>query len=264
MQLLTFLRPTRTTLALLLPGAGFLFLELILEPVAVSAALPGLFLLAALYYLLVATAVARRQRGARPPRFRRLLAYALFLAALDQVCKLLVLHLLPLGWKRTLIPGALTLTHAHNLRGSWLAVQFDLACLGPSLLIAVSVLGILLTLSLYRYYVDHRGQPSLWALLALVGLVAGLGSALIDLALRGFTVDFLGVAGLVVADLKDFYVDVALAALFAEIAENWQAARATTTKQTILHLQRALLLSGRELTKTLNSWLARKPSRPVL
>lgn len=264
MTLATFFKPTRTTLALLLPGAGFLLLELALEAAAVKAALPGLLLLTVLYYLAASTAVALRRRGVRPPRFRHLLGYALFLIALDQACKLLVLHLLPLGWKQALLPGALSLAHTHNLQGSWLAVQFGLAFLGSSPLIAVSVVGVLLAPSLYRYYADRRGQPSLWAALALVGFVAGLGSAFIDLALRTFTVDYLGVAGLVVADLKDFYINVAVAALLAESAENWQAARALSSKQTIAHVQRALLLSGHELAKTLKSWLERKRSGPAL
>lgn len=257
------LKPNRVVLALFVPGIAFLLLELILEPAAVQAALPALFIWAILYYLATATAVALRRRGARPPRFRRLLGYALFLIVLDQACKLLVLQLLPLGWKQPLIPGALTLSHVHNLEGSWLAVQFNLDFIGESLLIAVSVVGIVLTLSLYRYYVDRQGQPTPWAGIALIGFAAGLGSALVDQALRGLTVDYLGVAGLVVADLKDFYIDVAIAALFAEIAENWRAAREMSTRETIIHLQRALALSVRELAGKLGTWLDRDRSGPT-
>lgn len=260
MQLLTFFKPTRTKAALLLPGAGFLLLGLILEPAAVKAALPGLLFLALLSHLVASTAVALRRHDACPGRFSRLLRCALFLIFLDQACKGLILNLLPLGWKRALIPGALSLTHVHNLQGSWIAVQFDLAFVGPSLLIAVCVLDALLALSLYRYYAHRRRRPSLWARTALVGLVAGLGSAFIDLALRGFTVDYLGVAGLVVADLKDFYINFAFAALLGEIAENWQAAREMSTRQSINHLQQALRLSMHELAEPLKSWLERKRS----
>jgi len=264
MQLMAFFKPTRTKAAFLLPGAGFLLLELILEPAAVKAALPGLLFLTLLYYLVASTAVALRWRGAYPDRFSRLLLYALFLIFLDQACKCLIINLLPLGWKRALIPGALSLTHFHNMQGSWIAVQFDLTFVGPSLLIAVSVLDTLLALSLYRYYAHRCGRPSLWAGTALVGLVAGLGSALIDLAVRGFTVDYLGVAGLVVADLKDFYLYFGFAALFGEIAENWQAAREMSIRQSINHLQQALLLSMHELAEPLKSWLERKRSGQVL
>jgi hypothetical protein len=158
-----------------------------------------------------------------------------------------VLRRLPLAWERPLVPGALILTHVRNLQGSWLAAQFGLDFVGKGLLITVSVLFLILALSLYRYYLARHSRPGLWPGIVMVGFVAGMGSAFIDLALRGFTVDYLGFAGLVAADLKDFYINIALAAFCAELAENWNAARRMSNRQTLGHLKQALALSAREI-----------------
>lgn len=240
------LKPNRLILALLSPGIAFLVLELALEPAAVARALPGLLFWGFLIYAVALAAVSWQRKEVCPPRFQALVAAASLLIVLDQTCKLLVWHLLPLGWEQTLIPWALTLTHAHNLRGSWLVVQFDLLFIGEPVLIATSVLSAILALSLYRYYVERRGQSSLWAAVAMVGFFAGYSSAFFDLAMRGLTVDYLGFAGLVVADLKDFYINVALAAFFAGLVEEWDTARRMSSRQTAAHLGQALALSARE------------------
>lgn len=77
-------------------------------------------------------------------------------------------------------------------------------------------------------------------------------SAFVDLTMRGFTVDFIDVAGLVVADFKDLYLDVAIAALSAEIAVNFSAARKIGNRETLRHLQNALQLSAREVKELFN------------
>lgn len=246
--LLKFLEPTRIKLVLLLPGIGFLLAELLLEPAALKAALPGLFILAALYYLAASLAITWHRGHVRVPRFSILLGLAAFLVALDQGCKRLVLHQLPLEAEQMLIPGAITLTHTHNLRGSWVASELNLDFVSTWILSSISVLFTILALSLYRYYLARRGRRAFWAGIALVGFVAGLSSAFVDLAIRGFTVDYLDVAGLVVADLKDFYLDIALAAFFAEVAENYDAARRMSNRQLLCHLKQALALSAQELT----------------
>lgn len=242
-----FLRPTGVKGALLLPGAAFILIELLLEPQAVVASAPGLVLWAIFIYLLASLAVTLRQRGVCAIGFRSLLYSAFLLATLDQLLKLLVLQRLPLEQALPLIPGALALKHTHNLRGSWLAVELGLDFISAPLLMAIALLFLALTISIYRYDLAKRGAASLWVRLGFVGFVAAMLSSFIDLAFRGYTVDFLDVAGLVVADLKDIYLDVAMAALFAEIAENADAARQTSTRQTIVHLKRALQFSAQEL-----------------
>lgn len=246
-----FLKLTPVKLALLLPGIAFLLLELILEPDAVCGNLSGLFIWAVFFYLLASLAVSLRQRGIRPAAFRRLLTYALLLAALDQLAKLVILRWLPLEHEYTVIPAALSLTHTYNLRSSWIAVQFDLDFIGDWLLIGAALLFTALTLSVYRYYAGRRSQPPFFAAIAMVGFVAGLSSALVELLLRGFTVDYLGFAGLVVADLKDFYLDIAIAALAAEIAENHAAAWRMSNRETLRHVKAALIQSAQELKEQL-------------
>lgn len=241
------LKPTRVKLALLLPGVAFFLLELLLEANDLLAALPGLLVWAVLYYVAASLAVALRGRGLTSSRFRVLLGSALLLAAVDQAVKGAMLQRLPLEEERMLIPGVLTLTHTHNLRGSWAAEAFGLDFLGRTFLIALALVVIVLTLTLYRYYTDLRGQPQFWPSVALVGFVAAMSSALVDLAIRGFTVDYLNVAGLVVADLKDFYLDMAIAAFMAEIAEEYAAARGMSNRQLLAHVGGAFRLSAREM-----------------
>lgn len=242
-----FLRPTHVKGALLLPGVAFILLELFLEPQAVVAGAPGLLVWAIFSYLLASLALALRQRGGQATSFRSLLLVALLLVALDQLLKLLVLRWLPLEQTSPLVRGVLALRHVHNLRSSWLAVELGLDFIGAALLIGIALLFTALTLSIYRYYLSQRGAASLWVRLACTGFVAAMLSVLVDLLYRGFTVDFLDVAGLVVADFKDVYLDVAIAALFAEIAENATAARRMSTRQTLAHVKRALQLSAQEL-----------------
>jgi lipoprotein signal peptidase len=234
-------------LALWLPGVAFVLLELILEPVAVRQAVPGLLFWGVLYYGGLSLALRLRRQKARLPRFRVLVGLALLLVALDQTAKLLVQHALPVGAELTLVPRALTLTHVHNVSNSWLVAQFGLTFIGDAILIAVAAAGSGLTLSLYRYYTHRCGRGRLWAGIAMVTFFAGLSSALIEIVARGYTVDYLGFAGLVVADLKDFYLNIGIAAFFAEMAEQWPAARHISTRQALAHLGAALALSVAEL-----------------
>lgn len=247
-----FLRPTRIKVALLLPGIAFVLLELILEPAAVLAAAPGLLIWACILYLAASLAVEVRRRGGRATAFRALLFSGLILAALDQFVKGLVLQWMPLGQALPLIPGALGLRHAHNVRGSWLAVELGLDFISRPLLIVVTLLFAGLSISLYRYCASQSGRSSLWAGVAMAGFLAAMLSAFVDLAFRGFTVDFIDVAGLVVADFKDVYLDVGIAALSAEIAENFSAARQISNRDTVKHVRNALQLSAREVREFLS------------
>lgn len=83
--------------------------------------------------------------------------------------------------------------------------------------------------------------------IVLVGTVAGMVSSFVDLAIRGLTVDCLNFSGLVVADLKDFYLDFALAAFFAELIENYAVARKMNFRETLQYLVKALQLSAQEI-----------------
>ena len=67
----------------------------------------------------------------------------------------------------------------------------------------------------YRYYTQTR-HASYWAAISFLFLFSGTLSALLDQVGRAFTVDFLSVYGFVVADPKDVYLSIGVAAILAE------------------------------------------------
>lgn len=111
------------------------------------------------------------------------------------------------------------LAHVRNMRGSWLVGVLDLDCVSIGMLIAQWIIVLPCFVLGLRYYAARK-RRSLWVDAALVFIVAGIGGALLDLSLRGYILDFINLPGLTTADLKDIFLYIGAAALFAEFLEN--------------------------------------------
>ncbi len=224
-----FLRPTRTKLVFWVEWGLYLAFVAAIGQAPRPDELLVLVYPLALYYLTACIFAALVNRGATPP-FHRLLGWAALLAGGDQAAELAVLAWLPLGARVTLLPGRIYLEQALNPYTSWLVSLFGRAFLPPA---GMSLLSLILAAGLVEFYRFYSAsvRRSGWMDLALVFLLAGLGSAFCDQAFRAVTVDFLALKGLFVADLKDIFLSFGVGSLLAEAVSGprdfWKLAGST-------------------------------------
>jgi lipoprotein signal peptidase len=250
---LAFLGPTRLKLLFVIEWGLFVLIAGMQGSLdSVHQVLVALYPLG-FFYLVGCGLGAWSERVQRVAATRRLVSVALALAGLDQAVKTIVVARLSLDASVPLVPGWLHIAHRRNVYGSWIlgTTEPQAPRFFVLVLIAGAVLVLLGSLASYSYYVrTHR--PSLWAGVAFVGVLSALASWLIDMAMRGCIVDFIELPGLVVADGKDIWLTVGIAALFAEAVDNpqlswrWQGWR--REGQDAVRLGRELLrLSLKEL-----------------
>jgi lipoprotein signal peptidase len=140
------------------------------------------------------------------------------LVGVDHLFKFAFSHMIPLGGSVPVVANHLHLANVHNVHGSfWLAKLSASRLVAPVLVI--SVLSVALAPLLLRFY-SARHRKSFWSVLAYCCFMAGAASAAIDLGARGFTVDYLELPGLFVADLKDIYLNLFVSAFFVEVLSN--------------------------------------------
>jgi lipoprotein signal peptidase len=212
----SFFAPTPPKLVFLAEWVLFLALEGMIGALNRPAQFPGAGLPLVFFYLCGCACAWSAGRGQSLGSFGALLGVAALLALLDQAAKLAVLLGLGSGGQVVLIPGGLVIVQSLNLRASWFLDQFNLEFVSVALLSVLSILFLLLLAFGYRYYLANR-RSSRWSGLAFVFLFAGVASALGDQVLRGYTVDFIGLSGLVAADLKDIWLSLGIACLLAEL-----------------------------------------------
>jgi lipoprotein signal peptidase len=212
-----FLEPTGIKLVFLVEWAWFVVFSATKGRLGTShligvAAWPLVF-----FYLVGCTLVAWSRHARQIAEGWWLLAVGVALVGLDQAIKTLVTVFVPYRTSVPIIHHWLHLSHVHNTHGSWLASEFNLRSVHNlsaaqwGLAVAIPLLSMLG----HRYYVTaHR--RSLWIDVACLGVFSASASWICDMALRGLIVDFVGLPGLVTADLKDIYGTIGVAALFAE------------------------------------------------
>jgi signal peptidase II len=219
-----FLEPTVPKVVFLAEWAVFILISALRGELSS----PHLILVAAyplLFFYLVACLLARAARRSWvPTSTRALLWLSLGLLALDQLVKFLVTTSIAYGEAVALVPGWLHLAHARNTLGAWILTLFTDTPVPSFLAVAKVLLPAFAAVAVlgYRYY-SHAYRRSPWAAVAFAGIFAALASWSCDMVLRGFIVDYLALPDLVVADLKDIYVTVGVAALLVEYLETSNA-----------------------------------------
>jgi lipoprotein signal peptidase len=162
--------------------------------------------------------IARRRR-VKHIGVRYLSLLAIGLVVLDHVMKSLAYSHIPLGESTTIIPGVLSFAHGENAVGSWFFATFGLGSLASPASIVAGLVVLVMSPALYLFYV-HRHRRSGWSAIAYVCLTAGTLSYVIDLGVRGVVVDYIRLAGVTTADLKDILLLFGAAAFVAEAVEN--------------------------------------------
>ena len=240
-----FLKPTRIKLVSLLEWTLFILLtaargELETTQHVLVAVYPLLF-----FYLVGCALAAASERIRQIASGWPLWVWGAGLAALDQGIKAVVTAWIPYQASAPIVANWLHLAHEQNPHGSWIASVFSLQPASGVTLLQWGLALLVLPFSMlgHRYYVV-RHRKSLWADVALLGLFAGYASWGCDMAFRGHIVDFIQLPGLMTADLKDIWVIIGVAALFAEVLDNpelsWRGGGWRKEKDDLIQLLRDL------------------------
>jgi lipoprotein signal peptidase len=175
----------------------------------------------AFFYLVACTLEAIALQVQPIARRWKLVFLAWGLALLDQAVKAVVCAGIPYQASIPIVEGWLHLAHERNFNGSWIVSEFDLQGGGFLGLVLWGLVIVVLIISiLWHHYYTTTQRQSFWADTAFLGLFAGLSSWVCDMSLRSYTLDYIGLPGLVTADLKDIYISIGVAAIFVEMLEN--------------------------------------------
>jgi len=122
-----------------------------------------------------------------PQKNRLLLKLGLFVVALDQITKALIVHYIPMGGLRPVVPGYFDLVHFRNF-GAAFGLWSDWASpMREIFFFAVSL--VALALFLYHFYETTTTRKGL--LVSLILILSGALGNVIDRITRGNVVDFL-------------------------------------------------------------------------
>ncbi len=122
-----------------------------------------------------------------PQKNHLLLKLGLFIVVLDQITKALIVHYIPMGSIRPVLPGYFDLVHFRN-SGAAFGLWADWASPAREIFFfAVSL--VALALFLYHFYETTTTRKSL--LVSLVLILSGALGNVIDRITRGNVVDFL-------------------------------------------------------------------------
>jgi lipoprotein signal peptidase len=217
--ILDFLRPSIPKLFFLVEWLLLMLYTLVWGDISLQGALAGSILPLAFFYLVGSTLSDLSRHEQHIARGARLHLLAIILASIDQLIKIAVNLGIPYQGSLPIIQGWFHIANERNLHGSWLLATLDLDIISTAMLI-VFILPFLLGILVGYGYYTTRHRKSVWADVAYLGLFSGLLSALCDLILRGYTLDFLQIPGIVSADLKDMFITLAIASFFVEVYTN--------------------------------------------
>lgn len=217
-MLTSFLMPTRFKLVFLIEWALYSLLAMVQNRFVVGPIFLNLLWPMVFFYLVGCVLVAVSRSHNAPVKTRKLVSVAVFLAVSDHIVKLAVVSRMAVGESIPLVVNRLHLVHARNMTGSWIAAMMESDPVVYQVLI-FSVIFLAMTPLMYRFYsINHR--QSFWSETAVVCLMAGLSSAVAELALRGFTVDYFGLPGHFASDLKDILLFVFTGSFVVEALDN--------------------------------------------
>jgi lipoprotein signal peptidase len=218
-RVLDFLTPSLIKLFFLVEWVLLILYTLVWGDNSLQEVLAGSILPLAFFYLVASILFSLSRHRQHIARGAHLHLLALALVFFDQLIKSIISLSIRYQDSLPIIKDWFHITNEHNLHGSWLLKTLDVR-LSTNLILVLFILPFLLGMLVgYGYYTScHR--RSVWADAAYLGLSSGLLSALCDLVLRGYTLDFLQIPGIVTADLKDVFITLGIAAFFAEAYAN--------------------------------------------
>jgi lipoprotein signal peptidase len=219
--IVAFFKPTRIKLVFLVEWTLFILItiaqgELRTNHQVLVACYPLVF-----FYLVACTLAALSRRIRQLAQAWILFVFAIGLTILDQVVKTIVVASVPYQASIPIVNYWLYLTHERNFHGSWIVSAFNVQFVNVFNLMQWGLVILVLICSIFchRYYITTN-RKSLWADIVIIGVFAGLSSWVCDMLFRGYIVDYIGLPGLVAADLKDIFIAIGIAAVFAETLDN--------------------------------------------
>ena len=140
---------------------------------------------------------------------------------MDQIFKWIVSITLPVNDSFPIIAGWLEITYRRNFHGAWIFTHLSvdsIPMITPLLKIFCIAL-VLMIIPIYRYFKTIRGNK-FWMSVSFIFILSGVLSWMVDLFIRGFILDYIGLPGIVACDLKDIYVYFGAVALILEVLDN--------------------------------------------
>lgn len=163
-------------------------------------------------------------------RVRLLILGTTSLVLCDLLVKYIIKSFVAEGSIIPLISNWLFISNVLNDHGSYITSRFDFN-VSMIWLVIINMLILFFMFQGYRFYKLKR-RKSVWLDLTMMLLVAGGISSLIDKVFFGGSLDFLGLKGLFVADLKDLYLTIGIGCMIVEVVDNPETdvKRGTTQK----------------------------------
>lgn len=152
-------------------------------------------------------------------KFLILIAFGLFL--IDQLIKIFVITLIPINSSIPIIPGWFEITHRLNPHGAWIFTSLSddtIPLITPFMKLFLLSLTLLI-IPIYQYLESRYGKI-FWMQVSFVCIFSAFLSWLVDMFTRGYIVDFIGLPGLVAADLKDIFAYIGAAAIIIQAMED--------------------------------------------
>jgi signal peptidase II len=171
------------------------------------------FLIPALLLFLFAVAISSAVPGYRKRKWSVPIVFAI-LVAVDQGIKLLVTRILPAGTAVQILPDYYFLGWVRNDFGSWINSMLGMRASFAALSVLNAAV-LVYAAAYYRYYEKKIGA-GLWADCAAILMTAGCACSLIDKLAWGGSVDYIGLNGLFVTDLKDIFLSLSIGFIFTE------------------------------------------------
>ena len=217
-KIIRFLRPTVYKLIFLVEWLIYGLIAVVQNRFVIQPILLNILWPFGFFYLVGCGFVAANRRCGSLWSDRRALAVAVMLVAVDHLIKFVVSTQMTLGQSLTILPGRLNFAYVVNEHGSWAAASTGSKPVVTEVLVFAILVVITMPL-IYRFYATVQ-RRSLWVVSAYVWLMAGEVSAVMDLGLRGATVDYFSIPGHFVCDLKDIYLMIGVALVVVELVDN--------------------------------------------
>lgn len=218
-NILKFIGPTRYRFVFVAEWFLFSFL-ILLQGGAGTSLIANLLWPLALYYLSGCVFVSMQGKlGREIARCWVLCLVSLGAVVLDQGIKVCVSVWVQQGELIAVIPGRLGVGHVQNSGGSWVLANLGHGVEAKAFLLLLILPLVLLAPLVYRFHV-RRFDRGYWPAIALVGLWAGAVGWTFEIVVRGGIIDYIGIPGVAVADLKDILLSFGVAAFLVEVWDN--------------------------------------------
>ncbi len=175
-------------------------------------------LLPFIFFYLIAILMSMLSKKTHELTLLQVTIWVITLIACDHLVKFVIRSFIASGRQIPLLGNWLFISNVLNEHGSFVTSRFDLNW-NMAWMIGFNIIILFFLIQGFNYYLLKHGQRG-WINLTRILLLAGAGSSLIDKLFFGGSLDFLGLDGLFVADLKDFYLTIGIGCVLVEVVEN--------------------------------------------